>query len=213
MPKDEGSKQCVGEASTESAKRSKIDETSCAIEEPSDLCVAVKDAKAKYENKKVQYAIQDAKVKEYLSEEFVARLPNPGEVPPFDPFARGGPLNWNKQHQLYWGKRTKEYLSRIPTLASDIAESHVRVRELLHERFGPDGRPIFEQLVYDTHDKTGWYRYRWAPFEDAGGKEALPKSSLGKHGHQGQADWQRAWHGCKFEALYSIMYRRRQVFS
>merc|ERR1712151_194546 len=51
----------------------------------------------------------------------------------------------------------------------------------------------------------GWYCCPWAAFDE----ESLPKTSAAG----GPSDWQRAWHGCKFEALYSIMYHGRLLES
>ena len=63
----------------------------------------------------------------------------------------------------------------------------------LDKRNGPDQLPVSSRIqwpqpnVVSTH---GWFRCPYIDFRE----ENLPSGSL------------RAWHGCKFEALYSILY-------
>ena len=132
--------------------------------------------------------------------------PKPGEVPQFNEQAHGTPLLWNLEN-LFWGKRLKNRSCFAQNINSSVEESLSRVREFLRARSGPDDLPILGRLR-DVSEDTGcygWYEFRWAPFEDAGGMSSLPTASLGPYGG-GASDWQSAWHACKFEALYSIMY-------
>jgi len=132
----------------------------------------------------------------------------PCEVPRFDERAHGTPLEWNSTKQLFWGRKVKNYPCFKPVTGASLGESFSRVREFLRLRPGSDGLPVLDNLIDLNEDNTGWYRFAWKPFQDAGGVSALPKTSPGPH-NGGRSDWQRAWHGCKFEALYSIMYHGR----
>ena len=107
-----------------------------------------------------------------------------------------------------WGKQVKNRSCFAQNINSSLEESLNRVMEFLSVRSGPDNRPISRKLQELSEDTGlhGWYEFRWAPFEDAGGISSLPTESLGLHAWQGASDWQSAWHACKFEALYSIMY-------
>lgn len=67
-------------------------------------------------------------------------------------------------------------------------------------------------LVGEAVDKgDGWHRFFCLAFD----KSWLPEESSGRHRHKTQnlCDWQRAWHGCKVEALCSIMCVGRLVAS
>ena len=59
----------------------------------------------------------------------------------------------------------------------------------------PAERPVRELIGEPKAEEGGWFRCPWTAFDD----EALPEDSTGQWG--GKADWQRAWHGCKFEAF------------
>ena len=136
-------------------------------------------------------------------------LARPGMAPEFDERAHGTPLEWNKFKPLIWSRRLsrKTCFWQSETMYSSVDESITRVKEFLATRKGPDNTPISERLQY-AHADSGWYKFQWIPYEAAGGESSLPKTSPGPHG-DGFSDWQRAWHGCKFEALYSIMYHGR----
>lgn len=140
-----------------------------------------------------------------LAEGLEARLPPPGQVPPFDPRAYGTPYEWNKVVEpLFWGRRTSRYFEAVPGAVPDVQ----RVLEFLQMRRGPLGRPISERLALDKFetDYQGWFCFPWADFSEAD----LPQTSTCG---LGPADWQRAYHGCKFEALYSIMYHGKLAAS
>ena len=65
---------------------------------------------------------------------------------------------------------------------------------------GRDGRPIRNMIDPPQPQENGWYRCPWRPFHF----EHLPRKSIGPHSKY--AEWRLAWHGCKLEGLYSIMY-------
>ena len=142
------------------------------------------------------------------TDKYEACPPKPGEVPQFHERANGTPSLWNKGKPLYWSKHVKNRSCFAQNINSSLEESLNRVMEFLRVRSGPDNHPILRNLQELSEDTGlhGWYEFRWAPFEDAGGISSLPTESLGLHGWQGASDWQSAWHACKFEALYSIMY-------
>ena len=62
--------------------------------------------------------------------------------------------------------------------------------EFLRRRAGPDGTPIVERLGMPVLKSDGWIRLELLLADDSCFTEG----------------WERAWHGCKFEALYSIIY-------
>merc|ERR1719471_1124194 len=64
----------------------------------------------------------------------------------------------------------------------------------LGQRPGRSGRPVLELLGAPVGQAGGWHRLEWLPLG------ACSRAELEAAG------WIRAWHGCKFEALYSIMF-------
>ena len=66
-------------------------------------------------------------------------------------------------------------------------------------RLGFTRRPISQLLGIPAAKEGGWFRCEWLPFQET----PLAENSLVSGG--GPADWHRAWHGCKIEALYSVM--------
>lgn len=128
------------------------------------------------------------------------RLPPPGEVPSFYEGCVGTPFLWNYlANKRHWSKKTKRFFQSVPGAQVDIARA-IRFLELRH---GPDGEPVSKLLGKPTGDGQGFFRFPWSAFQ---GEASLPSISTSG---QGRSDWQRAWHGCKFESLYSIMYHGR----
>ena len=128
----------------------------------------------------------------------------PFAVPAFDNEAMGSPFVWNNLvATLYWGNKTKRKFEPIPGAEVDVN----RVMEFLEKRFGPEGEPVSRLVGEPEPDGSGWYRLPWLAFE---GENSLPATSTSG---SGRSDWQRAWHGCKFESLYSIMYHGRLAAS
>jgi len=75
-------------------------------------------------------------------------------------------------------------------------------------RPGADSCPVADKLGDAERHGQGWFRLPWAAFDEQG----LPRASPGALGDPvGQAEWVRAWHGCKFESLYSIMYHGKET--
>ena len=127
----------------------------------------------------------------------------PFDVPTFDANAHGQPSDWNNKTQIrYWSRRmyTNFKTRGIGETKPDIN----KVLKFLSLRRGRNGQPVSELLDSPVWKRKGWYRCSWIGFDEA----RLPVKSLGQYNH-GEADWQLAWHGCKFEALCSIMYHGR----
>ena len=66
------------------------------------------------------------------------------------------------------------------------------------------GEPISKKVAEPEDRGEGWFRFRWLGFSE----EALPKTS-----DNGACEWCVAWHGCKMESIYSIMYHSRLLAS
>ncbi|CAK0870886.1 unnamed protein product [Prorocentrum cordatum] len=69
--------------------------------------------------------------------------------------------------------------------------------EFLRAREGPGGESVLSLLGPPLRQEDGWYSLQWRQFDRARQRE------------DGRARWVRAWHGCKLEALYSILYHGR----
>lgn len=132
------------------------------------------------------------------TEEAVVTWTLNGEVPAFDPNARGTPRDWNEKVQpLFWGRRAQRLFPSLEGACVDIE----KVLNFFALRPGPDGRPVSVLLGEPVTKEGGWFQFPWLAFRE----DILPTSTQGDWG-EGKAEWQRAWHGCKMEALYSIMY-------
>jgi len=137
-------------------------------------------------------------------------LQAPYQVPPFFEAAKGTPLEWNAVQPLIWNKRVAQWNSFSPIGSASIQESLGRVETFLRLRYGPDGINLRDYIGDIVPDETGdnqiqWFKMDIRKFISEGGIEGLPKTSPGPFGN-GKSDWQLAYHGCKFEALYSILY-------
>ena len=94
-------------------------------------------------------------------------------------------MDWNYVTvSRYWGKHWR---SRFPHVNGELDARHVE--EFLSLRIGPDGRPILHLFGPVELIAKGQWRLPWLKF-DATGLDG----------------WLRAWHGCPFEAVYSIAY-------
>lgn len=119
-------------------------------------------------------------------------------APDFSPAAVGRPKDWNGEAEiLYWGRKA---LWRFPDAGPRTADMSV-IRHFLQKRPGADGRPVLEKLGPSTPMGEGWSRFALMAFDDEAERETEAEC------------WERAWHGCKFEALYSILYHSRLVES
>lgn len=149
-----------------------------------------------------QLTLKDEERSQFL-EARAARLAPPGEVPPFHEGAYGTPKEWNGlMKPMYWGRRTKRYFVPRTGAYPDVE----RVLDFLRIRPGPLGHPVLDLLDRPVDCGDGWWLLKWKGFE----QERLPEASTSG---EGPADWQQAWHGCKFEALYSILYHGRLAAS
>ena len=114
-------------------------------------------------------------------------------VAPYCREARGSPADWNRQPYVVVSKRTRRSLAAPPggswsvsaSTVSNFLTAFLRTRpgqgnESLLERFGPPA----------AVPGSSWWRVPWGPYE----------------GPDPKKDIRRGWHGCKMEALYSIIY-------
>ncbi|CAE7515133.1 unnamed protein product [Symbiodinium sp. CCMP2456] len=124
-------------------------------------------------------------------------------APDFDPASRGGPYEWNladiaeptsSDRVLAWGATARYQLPQprsSPACSSDVDRF---LKSFFETRKGPDGKSLESLLGEPAPYSDGWWRIPWMPMEDTY-RELLR-----------QGGWQRGWHGCKMEALYSIIY-------
>lgn len=133
---------------------------------------------------------------------FVPRGLGPGLPPPFDSGCCGGPSDWNpdpgaEDANVHWGKGGCKKLG-IVQRAREPADIHV-FEAFLNKRPGPDGVPVRRRLGAARTEGGGWFRLAWMQegrrAEQDGGQE-LPRCG----------NWSRAWHGCKLESVYSILF-------
>ena len=133
----------------------------------------------------------------HASDTYESRAPC-GVVPLFYHKANGSPKLWNKNGQFqYWGRKVRPHFQ-----GSDQTPDLSRVLEFLHVRKGADGYPVAEKLGEAEPHDNGWFRLPWKAFLE----NNLPRESPGEFAWNGRAEWTCAWHGTKFEALYSIIY-------
>ena len=126
--------------------------------------------------------------------------------PAFDPAARGVPGDWSDAagHTLWWGKVARRHFQHYSSSGAATTPPKVDVGvvlRFLEMRSGPDGLPVSSRLGPPQEREDGWMRLVWHKLRD---QERLRLEENG---------WERAWHGCKFEALYSILYHGKLVES
>merc|ERR1712232_1105332 len=71
------------------------------------------------------------------------------------------------------------------------------LRAFLHTRPGPNGCDLLERLGPPMRQEGGWFCFPWKDFS----QEESDKLKADK-----KKRWKRGWHGCKLEALYSILF-------
>eukprot|EP00929_Paragymnodinium_shiwhaense_P026116 TRINITY_DN15595_c0_g1_i4.p1 TRINITY_DN15595_c0_g1~~TRINITY_DN15595_c0_g1_i4.p1 ORF type:complete len:1560 (+),score=426.06 TRINITY_DN15595_c0_g1_i4:126-4805(+) len=141
----------------------------------------------------------------------VISLEPPGKVaeyqhaPRFDDKAAGLPRDWNRgegenpkleQEVLWWGKRARKVFketSSSPDINSFLSFlGQRRSRDDYHQR-------VLNYLGPPLPQRDGWYSLEWRRPADVryDHSTALEKKFC--------SGWVRAWHGCKLEALYSIL--------
>ena len=131
--------------------------------------------------------------------------------PPFDENANGTPHQWKMAQSVVLSPSARikfgwKREARTPDAADFqlLCESFGRVLQFFRMRPGLDGVPVAEKLPDRLlTDESSWFALDWKPFLDAGGVNSLPSRSGGQCATQGLAEWETAWHGCNFEALYS----------
>ncbi|CAE7500668.1 unnamed protein product [Symbiodinium sp. CCMP2592] len=148
-------------------------------------------------------------------------------APDFDSASHGGPYEWNladvagpysPERVLAWGANARYQLPQPPSSPAVTADVDRFLKSFFETRKGPDGKSL-ESLLgepaaglqfrvlgvvqvcmsawtapSEAPYNDGWWRIPWIPMEDSQ-RELLRKGG-----------WQRGWHGCKMEALYSIIY-------
>jgi hypothetical protein len=130
-------------------------------------------------------------------QECEARLPGLGVIPPFDDEARGAPEIWNQMHNVHtWGKKSRWYFTKVPDARVDVT----KFVKFLKLRRTKGRRPISSLVMSPLPQADGWWRMGWKAFQEN------PTTSSSSTGPAVEHDWQKAWHGCKIQALYSIMY-------
>ena len=100
---------------------------------------------------------------------------------------------WWECKQTKWKFWEKIERARQHKPVADVAT----IIRFLAKRKDAEGRPVIERLGSPQPQADGWWRLRWLEFTD---DDIL---MLERHGLD------KAWHGCKLEALYSILYHGR----
>ena len=108
----------------------------------------------------------------------------------FSPTSHGTPSDWNHCKQHFWGSKTDWRFPTVPSAVVDIKT----VLEFLRVRKDKRNRPILSHFADPIEQGDGWSRLALKSFNTRVEEELTSKG------------WQRAWHGCKFESLYSIIY-------
>lgn len=120
------------------------------------------------------------------------------EFPYFDPECYGGPLEWNNMEEVAWGKRSSHRFPPFPSREPCIGN----FLEFLEARCLEGGDTLLELLEEPQKKGDGWFRTKVKR------RVERPVYSKGRlaHEYQGKSNWQTAWHGCKLEALYSLLH-------
>ena len=122
--------------------------------------------------------------------------------PTFDPNCRGTARDWNLATTVIVSKRTRSGLpggAEWPLLGQPLRAGEVDLwlKKFLSSRPGPSGESLAGRLGCATAQPGGWWRVPWVLEQ-----ESPPFFAAG-------ADIRKGWHGCKMEALYSIIYHGR----
>ncbi len=121
---------------------------------------------------------------------------------PFGPDYHGTPLHWNAWESaargsddaaLFWGSATKRYFDKSFRMRK-VAEQQPleNIANFLHGRWLRNYGTLLDVLAPPVYQGDGWYKCVYRPFDS----HSLPSPST----------WETAWHGCKLEALYSIIF-------
>ena len=120
------------------------------------------------------------------------------DVPKFEMQSCGRPSDWSRNESSgFWNNKVKRWFQR---LGKQPAWPHIgKFLQFLAIRPDAEGKPISEKLGPATFENNEWFRFQWLEFT------AEADADLAANG------WERAWHGSKLEALYSIMYQGHLV--
>ena len=116
------------------------------------------------------------------------------DVPGFFHAARGTPYQWNYRITEVGLNQIKEENSETASATPDI----YKFVEFLKKRH------VSDKLGLPKKSHNGWFVFQWRNFDDS----KLSTKSEGRFASEtnGNALWQTAWHGCKMEAIYSIIW-------
>ena len=125
-----------------------------------------------------------------------ANLPPRELVPQFNPNAGGCPAQWNAREEKKWSSRhSHKFFDRCGGVKINLQ----KFQTFLNMRKDANQRPLDTLLGYPLETTPGMFRIPWG-FYDATSQN--PRSEGG-----GASNWCIAWHGCKMEALYQIMWQ------
>ena len=123
-------------------------------------------------------------------------------VPRFRKDANGTPTEWNKPDNLpkgdpkcalFWSKQTRSIIPKLPKEGKQRLANVNHVIEFLRMRDGSNRKPVGNLLRPPLRFWDGWFCFPLREFKD----------------EADEVRWKRAWHGCKFEAMYSILYSKK----
>jgi hypothetical protein len=114
-----------------------------------------------------------------------------------DLVANGSAEKWNSETS-FWGQRTMK-IHPAPNAIPVVVDVNNFIHHFLHNRLDCDGKPVTYKLGQPQFIENGCcWRVPWKSFDEA----LLPPTQAPGV----KANWMRAWHGTKLEALYSIIY-------
>ena len=107
-----------------------------------------------------------------------------------------------RPHLLLGARKIRHFCQQASEFEEQV--DITKFMKFLPLRQTKEGFPLTVLLGQPVGQPDGWYRIPWINFSS----EKLALETLGQYSlvEDGKADWQRAWHGTKIEALYSIMY-------
>ena len=115
-------------------------------------------------------------------------------APRFADGAKGLPSDWNAEAALTWCDRvSRKFRTHSATNEVQIDE----ILSFLEQRLDAVGQPVVRKLGHPEAQSDGWIRFELL---DLGREELASLENAG---------WVRAWHGCRLEALYCILYQGR----
>ena len=128
-------------------------------------------------------------------------------VPRYDPRACGIPSDWI-QNVYSWGAPTKKLCRHLRVEGARV-DIHLFL-EFLRMRRDKNDLPLVNKLKSPEWHGDGWFRLEFLrsdetdAWSDSGSSDPLPSLRVADSGADSIV--QRAWHGCKLEGLYSILF-------